>query len=182
MSLFLYKNRFREIEHYILLTNGSSAVIDSCQNESPNSWLKHHNNPHDRRPSINVLWREKQHVRKKQIHSSPVFLSLKNPQVCKWCLICAYFSPDSDETFFTRERNENDVNWWTEMLWIIVMFLSVVWTLILTAPIHLRWSIGEQVMLNFSNLFQWRNKLIIYYYFKWRNMFFFSPDGVVTGF
>ncbi len=61
------------------------------------------------------------------------------------------------------------------MLWIIVMFLSVVWTLILTAPIHLRWSIGEQVMLNFSNDF-------IYYYFKWRNMFFFSPDGVVTGF
>ncbi len=35
-------------------------------------------------------------------------------------------------------------------LWIIVMFLSAVWTLILTAPIHCRWSIGEQVMLKFS--------------------------------
>ncbi len=31
-------------------------------------------------------------------------------------------------------------------LWIIVMFLSAVWTLILTAPIHYRASIGEQVM------------------------------------
>ncbi len=31
-------------------------------------------------------------------------------------------------------------------LWIIVMILSAVWTLILTAPIHRRGSIGEQVM------------------------------------
>ncbi len=30
--------------------------------------------------------------------------------------------------------------------WIIVMFLSAVWTLILTAPIHCRGSIGELVM------------------------------------
>ncbi len=29
-------------------------------------------------------------------------------------------------------------------MWIIVMFLSAVWTL--TAPIHCRWSFGEQVM------------------------------------
>ncbi len=36
---------------------------------------------------------------------------------------------------------------WSGMdyLWIIVMFLDV-WTLILTAPIHCRGSIGEQVM------------------------------------
>ncbi len=37
-----------------------------------------------------------------------------------------------------------------DYLWIIVMFLSAVWTLILTAPIHCRWidewSIAEQVM------------------------------------
>ncbi len=32
------------------------------------------------------------------------------------------------------------------MVWIIVKFLSAVWTLILTAPIHCRWSTGEQVM------------------------------------
>ncbi len=40
------------------------------------------------------------------------------------------------------------------MDWSIVdycdVFLSAVWTLILTAPIHCRGSIGEQVMLNFS--------------------------------
>ncbi len=34
-----------------------------------------------------------------------------------------------------------------DYLWIIVMFLSAVWTLILTAPIHCGGSIGEQVML-----------------------------------
>ncbi len=33
-----------------------------------------------------------------------------------------------------------------DFLWIIVMLLSAVWTLILTAPIHCRGSIGEQVM------------------------------------
>ncbi len=38
------------------------------------------------------------------------------------------------------------VNWWTGVVWIIVIFLSAVWTLILTAPIHCRASIGEQVM------------------------------------
>ncbi len=50
-----------------------------------------------------------------------------------------------------------------DYLWIIVMFLSAVWTLILTAPIHCRWSIGEQVMECYisPNLFWsvllWRN-------------------------
>ncbi len=40
-----------------------------------------------------------------------------------------------------------DINWSTGVvLWIIVMSLSAVWTLILTAPIHCRGSIGEQVM------------------------------------
>ncbi len=40
---------------------------------------------------------------------------------------------------------------WSGMdcLWIIVMFLSAVWTLILTAPIHCRGSIGD-AMLHFS--------------------------------
>ncbi len=33
-----------------------------------------------------------------------------------------------------------------DYLWVIVMFLSAVWTLILTAPIHCRGSTGEQVM------------------------------------
>ncbi len=37
-------------------------------------------------------------------------------------------------------------HWWTGVVWIIAMFLSAVWTLILTAPIHHRGAIGEQVM------------------------------------
>ncbi len=49
-----------------------------------------------------------------------------------------------------------------DYLWIIVMFLSAVWTLILTAPIHCRGCIGERVMEFYisSNLFPWTNKLI----------------------
>ncbi len=42
--------------------------------------------------------------------------------------------------------SSQDVNWCTGVVWIIVMFLSAVWTLILTAPIHCWGSIGEQVM------------------------------------
>ncbi len=42
--------------------------------------------------------------------------------------------------------NKQDIDWWTEVMWITVMFLSAVWTLILTVPIHCRLSIGEQVM------------------------------------
>ncbi len=45
-----------------------------------------------------------------------------------------------------------DVNWWTGVMWIIVMFLS---TLILTAPIHCRASIAETLMQCYT-----RNKLI----------------------
>ncbi len=42
------------------------------------------------------------------------------------------------------------------------MFLSAVVSLILTAPIHCRWSIGEQVIKCYisPNLFWWRSKLI----------------------
>ncbi len=46
------------------------------------------------------------------------------------------------QTFFTSQ----DVNRCTGVVWIIVMFLSAVWTLILTAPIHCGVSIGEQAM------------------------------------
>ncbi len=51
-----------------------------------------------------------------------------------------------------------DINWWAEVVWIIVMFLLAVWTLILTAPIHRRGTICEQVMQCYSssNLFRWR--------------------------
>ncbi len=65
---------------------------------------------------------------------------------------------ETDMQIFTLQ----DINWWTGLVWIIVLFLSAVWTLILTAPIHCRASIGEQVMqCNISPyLFPWRNKLI----------------------
>ncbi len=45
--------------------------------------------------------------------------------------------------------SSRDVNWWTGVLWIIVMFLSAVWTLILTAPIHCRASTAEQFIPHF---------------------------------
>ncbi len=68
--------------------------------------------------------------------------------------------------FFSYKRNFTRcqlMDWGgVDYLWIIVMFLSAVWTLILTAPIHCRGSIGEQVTQCYisPNLFSWRNKLI----------------------
>ncbi len=51
-----------------------------------------------------------------------------------------------------------------DYFWIIVMFLSAVWTLILTAHIHCRGSIGDQVihlaMQNFNKSAPIRNKHI----------------------
>ncbi len=48
-----------------------------------------------------------------------------------------------DMQFFTLQ----DINWWTRVVCLLVdycnVFLSAVWALILTAPIHCRWSIGE---------------------------------------
>ncbi len=78
------------------------------------------------------------------------------------CLICAYFSLIQTKWLFHWRKHyyglvlvqnvlfltntqllvSQDVSY----LWIIVMFLSAVWTLILTAPIHCRGSIGEQMM------------------------------------
>ncbi len=47
--------------------------------------------------------------------------------------------------FFTKMPEE--VNGWTRViLWISVMFLSAIWTLILTAPIHCRGRIDEHEM------------------------------------
>ncbi len=60
--------------------------------------------------------------------------------------------------------SSRDVNWWTGVVWIIVMFLSAVWTLILTAPIHCRASIGEcnatfhQIWREAKLLYTLRNK------------------------
>ncbi len=48
----------------------------------------------------------------------------------------------------------------SDLCGLIIMFLSAVWTLILTVPIHCRRSIGEEVMYIYHNLFGYRNKLI----------------------
>ncbi len=45
------------------------------------------------------------------------------------------------EMLFTYQN----IKWWTWVMWIIAMFLSVVWTLILMAPIHCKGFIGEQL-------------------------------------
>ncbi len=59
-----------------------------------------------------------------------------------------------------------DANWWTGLVWITcgLLFLSAVWMLILTAPIHCRGYIGEQVMqCKISpNLFWGRNFWVNY--------------------
>ncbi len=107
---------------------------------------------------------------------SPVVLSHQYPLTyfrtvctCKWCLICAHFSPGQTRWLFTINRgfilvesnsdeclNDQFVYYKQttfhtqseiiDCLWIIEMFLSTVWTLFLTAPIHCRGSIDEQVM------------------------------------
>ncbi len=83
-----------------------------------------------------------------------------------FCLICAYFSPDSDNTTFsfctkcnimdTKFSNKsNGLNLKTFYgfvyykhtdFCIVVIFVSTVWILILTAPIHCRGSFDEEVM------------------------------------
>ncbi len=50
------------------------------------------------------------------------------------------------DLFLTNMFINTYINWWTGEVWIIVMFLSAVWTLILTAPIHCKGSIDEQMM------------------------------------
>ncbi len=52
-------------------------------------------------------------------------------------------------TFWLHKTLIDGLEWCVYYLWTIVtivMFLSAVWSLILTAPIHCRGSVGEQVM------------------------------------
>ncbi len=52
-----------------------------------------------------------------------------------------------------------------DYLWIIVMFLSAVWILILTAPIHCRGSIAEQINSSTSWIvWEWVNFQQIYFF------------------
>ncbi len=68
-----------------------------------------------------IIWIENSYFRQKQW-----FNHVKTP----WCTA---FVLTNTHLFILR-----DINW--RFLWIIVMFLSTVWTLILTAPIHCRGS------------------------------------------
>ncbi len=56
-----------------------------------------------------------------------------------------YMIGQNDFNFFTGGSVIKDWRY-VNYLWIIVMFLSAVWKLIPTAPIHYKVSIGEQVM------------------------------------
>ncbi len=39
-----------------------------------------------------------------------------------------------------------DINWFTEVMWITVMFLSAVWTFILTTHVHCRAGVGNVIL------------------------------------
>ncbi len=69
----------------------------------------------------------------------------------------------------TQHLASQDINWWTGEMWIIVVFLSAVWTLILTAPIHCRGSIDLQVIKCkiYPNLFWWRNTFTSWMAWGW---------------
>ncbi len=61
----------------------------------------------------------------------------------------------------THILSSQDVNWWTGVVWIIVMFLSAVWTLILTAPIHCRGSFAQRPQLHWFNQIHKSDKDIV---------------------
>ncbi len=78
-----------------------------------------------------------------------------------------------------------------DFLWIIVIFLSAVWTLILTAPIHCRGSIGEQVLRHFSkfiyilddlkvNTFQAKLIFLVSYSWNNQNLSFDFSSGTIS--
>ncbi len=59
-QLFFFECRIGEnLALHHLLTIGSSAVNGCRQNESPNSWYNHHNNPYDSSWSVDILWSKK---------------------------------------------------------------------------------------------------------------------------
>ncbi len=127
--------------------------------------------------------------------STKIFKKKKNWTVFtyKRCLICADFSPDSDKMtfsleeailwtinlYFKQKQRFNDgfiyykhscslhKTWINGLDWcgLLVMFLSAVWILIMTAPIRCRGSTGEHLgWPDFQQMFifGWTIPLIIY--------------------
>ncbi len=62
-----------------------------------------------------------------------------------------------------------------DYLWIVVMFLSAVWTPVLTAPIHCREFNGEQVMSFLQICFNEHTNLYVLY-LGWQRMSTFSAN------
>ncbi len=78
------------------------------------------------------------------------FSSEQNHNAKPNCVLSVYHFNDSgpDRNIAFHFSRCLLIDWrWVDYLWTIVMFLSAVWTLILTAPIRCRGSIGEQVTL-----------------------------------
>ncbi len=80
-----------------------------------------------------------------------------------------------------------DVNWWTgvcvDYLWIIVMFLSAVWTLILTAPIHCRGSTSQGCNATFLQIccHEETNSSTSWITWRWVNFSKFSFGWTIPG-
>ncbi len=128
---------WRNVAFPHLLISGSSAVNGCRQNQSTNSWWKHHINPQ-------------------------VILTTPFHQLMRWCkrlrfvinkcIIKTSKNPllqyHNEKSCLNRERSMHRsssvyMDW---VVWIIVMFYKLFWTLILTAPIHCWRSSGEQMM------------------------------------
>ncbi len=154
-------------------------------------------NPHHSSPSVHLLWSEKLHVCKKQIHNQDIlnlhccfwpkyesirFLQWKCPLLSPHIKIHQYiclepfllvmvqdlfiflfwfrrlFHWRSESSYGLNDgfvtTNTQDVIVETGMVRItcglLWCFFQAVWTLMLTAPIHCKGSIAEQVMQNFS--------------------------------
>ncbi len=97
-------------------------------------------------------------------HQNPATYLFRTVLSCKRCLICADFSPDQTRPlFYWRKFSFCLLKMLNDGLeWITVMFLSAVWTLVLTAPIHCRASIGDSFNISvtefnyrFTKLFLW---------------------------
>ncbi len=69
----------------------------------------------------------------------------------------------------TQLFTSQDVNWWTEVMWIIVMFLSAVWTLIPTAPIH-KCGLSVQIPVCLFSLF-------LFYFRDYKQWWQWIPAG-----
>ncbi len=66
---------WRNVAFHHLFTNRSSAVNGCRQNESPNSWQKHYNNPQVIHTTPCVLWKSNMFIRNKSIKT---FLTLNS--------------------------------------------------------------------------------------------------------